>query len=525
MYRKWVVSDLDTMHRLLKRFPLPVLIFMGLYLIAGLFLYRDFGMGWDEPMQRELGNFCLDFITGKNYGLYTMQNRFHGGAFETICALPEQVLHLEDTRQIYFSRHLVTFLFSWMGTVFFYLLAKRLLGNDWRYAFLALIIFVITPRIFSHSFYNSKDMPFLVSFVAAMYYMFRFIDRPGVITAVLLAFFTGFAIANRILGILVPVFTVFWLCWNIVGRRKSAESLWSLGIYLIILPVFTVMCWPVMWTEPFYNFTESIRMMSRFPFEEPTLFMGQFYKPADLPWYYVPVWIAISVPIAWQLLFLLGIILAMVAVFRDKKGIFEHWEWLACIGWFFGPWLMVVVLKSVIYDEWRHLFFTYPAFVLVGVMGWKWLNARTGFVANLLKFAGWAGILYQVIVALVFIIRTHPYEHVYFNVLAGKNIHLRYEMDYWGLSYREGWEYIAKTDHSDTIDIMWQTPAGMYSLDMLKPEDKKRLHPVNYLDCKYFVTHYRYYPTYPPEYKDKYYSVVVDGLEILTVFYNPYRKE
>ena len=36
-------------------------------------------------------------------------------------------------------------------------------------------------------------------------------------------------------------------------------------------------------------------------------------------------------------------------------------------------------------------------------------------------------------------IRDHPYQNVYFNLLAGSDKRHRFELDYWGLSYKEAW--------------------------------------------------------------------------------------
>jgi hypothetical protein len=46
----------------------------------------------------------------------------------------------------------------------------------------------------------------------------------------------------------------------------------------------------------------------------------------------------------------------------------------------------------------------------------------------------------------------HPYEYTYFNQLTGgvRGAHLRYETEYWGLSLREGIEWINQNSNSET---------------------------------------------------------------------------
>ena len=40
----------------------------------------------------------------------------------------------------------------------------------------------------------------------------------------------------------------------------------------------------------------------------------------------------------------------------------------------------------------------------------------------------------------------HPYQNVYFNLLAKKNFHKKFEMDFWGLSNKNALEYISSIE-------------------------------------------------------------------------------
>ena len=48
-------------------------------------------------------------------------------------------------------------------------------------------------------------------------------------------------------------------------------------------------------------------------------------------------------------------------------------------------------------------------------------------------------------------IQLHPFEYVYFNKLAKRPLHTQYEMDYWGVSYKQAFEALAKVDTDTTI--------------------------------------------------------------------------
>jgi hypothetical protein len=50
-------------------------------------------------------------------------------------------------------------------------------------------------------------------------------------------------------------------------------------------------------------------------------------------------------------------------------------------------------------------------------------------------------------------IRYHPHQYAYFNFLAGKSVGQKFDLDYWGLSYRDGLEYIVNNDLRPVIKL------------------------------------------------------------------------
>jgi len=122
--------------------------------------------------------------------------------------------------------------------------------------------------------------------------------------------------------------------------------------------------------------------------------------------------------------------------------------------------------------------------------------------------------------------RNHPYQNLYFNKLTGgiKGAQNRFDMDYWGLSYRKGLEYILKTDTGNSIPFATFNTGGKDNVLLLPEEQRNRLVNVGDINnASYFLTNFRggspirtsmdnIYP-----YK-KYYSVKIDGVEILVVY-------
>jgi hypothetical protein len=73
-----------------------------------------------------------------------------------------------------------------------------------------------------------------------------------------------------------------------------------------------------------------------------------------------------------------------------------------------------------------------------------------------------------------------------------QTIKSRYEMDYWGLSCREGLEKLLATDPSETITIFAETPPVIESALMLEPDQRARIRFTEDQDsADYYLSHYR----------------------------------
>jgi hypothetical protein len=193
--------------------------------------------------------------------------------------------------------------------------------------------------------------------------------------------------------------------------------------------------------------------------------------------------------------------------------------------WFFVPLLSVVFLKSVLYDGWRHMFFIYPAFLLICLRGlgsfFDTINARfTGAGRKAINITSICIILLAMAGTLRFMIVYHPYQNVYFNLLTGDmaNAKDKFEMDYWGLSYREALEYVVEKDRDKQIKICVANPPGEVSALMLHAEDRSRLiFTRDPRKAEYFLSNYRWHKIEYP-YKNEYFSIKVGDTNIMVVY-------
>jgi hypothetical protein len=114
---------------------------------------------------------------------------------------------------------------------------------------------------------------------------------------------------------------------------------------------------------------------------------------------------------------------------------------------------MVILLNSVLYDSWRHLFFIYPFFILVAIIGWvnlfpKGASATKSYVIKVLITAIF---LFQI---SAWMISNNPRQYLYFNFLAGQsNLQEKWEMDYLGLSNKDVIQDLLGTDKSKQVSV------------------------------------------------------------------------
>ena len=496
-----------------RRFKLiSINIFFFTLLLLGLNIYRDYGISWDEPISRANGMITLHHLGEKltpsliprdkelvkfNTPLNKYADRDYGIAFDAPVSFLERVFHIEDTREIYMFRHLLTF-FVFVGGVFavFRLGERRFL--DWRLGLLAAFFLVLSPRFFAESFYNNKDIVFMAFFAIAMNANIAFILKPSIRGALLGALASAVAIDVRIMAVVLPVLTLFMLLIRLQRSDFSWRTLLpEISLYYAVLVLSVLALWPWLWSSPLTNFLQAFANMANFRWPGSVLYMGSHIKASELPWHYIPVWIAITTPILYLPFFLLGVLVTVRQFLNRRfflwKGESELQDFFF-LGLFAGPLIAVIVLHSVLYDGWRQMYFIYPAFILITLKGlmvlWKVFTLRSSY-----KPIFFVLMIFTLSHTAIWMVKAHPFQNVYFNSLAGRDWKNHFEVDYWGLSNRQALEYILKHDSHAIISVYpgSNTPINN-SLLMLRREDRLRLRVVHTeVEADYIVNNFRDY--------------------------------
>jgi hypothetical protein len=459
---------------------LPVVFLILADLLLLLFIYDDYGIGWDENSSRDIGVHNA-LVANKTFGylffekealhnrvmqklptekqqsylnddyLDQYQYRMYGPAFELGLVGLEAILGIEDDRSLYLMRHVVTHLFFLFGLLVFYLLLFHHF-QDWRISLLGTFMLLMIPRLFAHSFFNPKDIPFLVSCILSAFTMVRFLDRPGWKWACLHGLTCAIAVDIRIIGIIFPALTIGMAGLEILLSpikkkiQKQSHLKWSF-FFLIATTLFSIALWPYAWEDPWGHFIFSLKSMSDYPWQGSLLFLGKIYTPVEyLPASFFPVWFGVINPPV----LLLGFMASLFNLLSFKRVSFtstaktDRLLFIALV-LFIVPAVLPVLLQSVLYDDCRHLFFVYPFFIIASLYGFLWIYEK---ISNKMKLKrGHFYLLTTLILmpVLIKMIRIHPYQNVYFNDFAGKNIAENFEIDYWGVSYKEGLDFILET--------------------------------------------------------------------------------
>jgi hypothetical protein len=521
-----------------------VTVFLGVMLAAGLAGFRDYGIAWDEPVQRQYGSEVYAYVVHHDQQLFLDRHRYYGPVVELLLYSLEKAFALEDPRSIYLMRHLVGFLMLWAGVVFFYLLCRRTFGS-WKLGLLGSALLFLSPRIFAHGFYNTKDVPFLSMFIVGVYTLERYLDARTAGRAVVHGVVCAVLVDTRIVGLLLPALTVAAVMYGAIAdaRRGAAAGpwrgpcpglkgiAWSLLAYLVSWAAVTVLLWPTLWRDPLGNFIRVFQGMRNFPWEATVLYLGKYTWSTALPWHYTLVWMAVTTPLAYLVLFGVGLAVSLwhLATPGRQGAPIARRDTAIVLLWVFIPLVYYSISRTVLYDEWRHSFFVYPAVLMIALTGLVWLRrtieARAGrWLGRSLGRVASAGLIWLVALNVgataTFMLRYHPFQNVFFNSFVGgpAGAQGKFELDYWGLSYRKGLEFLVKHDRQPEIPVYAATLPGKYNADMLRPRDRERLvFPTDHNEARYYITNFRWDVNRFPA-SAEIYSVKVAGAKLMALY-------
>lgn len=429
---------------------LVLILFLSVALYIGYVTAQDYGLSWDELGIYDYSNQMLtayklihrpwDFESQVSDPLLNLYGPFH---FMASTLLSRYMNAVDKSWSLYEAHHFVYFLTFLLGIPILYSLCLRWM-SEWAALGVA-VLFSTQPLFWGNAFINPKDTPFMVFFMASMYFGLQMADSSSksvwwktIIAGILL----GLTTSIRSLGPMAGALVILYGLW------KDPHKILRLApLYIIVTMVVTYLTWPYLWGSPVSRFFESLLTMSKHPMDFGVLFMGNIYSSSQIPAIYFPTFIVLQLTIPMLILILLGAILSLLQFFKGGNR-----EPLLLFGlWFLTPSLAVILVRSTMYDNARQLQFLLPPLFIFAGIGLDMLLTR-------IKTHLW-----QVVLILALIvpgvyanIRLHPYQYIYYNELIGGvgGAFRKFDLDYSGTSFKEAQKYLNANSAPNTKTVV-----------------------------------------------------------------------
>ena len=523
--------------KIASTFKLPVLLFFSIYFLIGITIHRDYGISWDEPIQRGHGTVSWDAVNKRfdhffyqtpyqNKKLTEYKHRHYGVLFQMVALQLERILNIESEKEQFYLRHLMGFLLFFTAVFFFYKIIL-LRTNSWKWGLVGASFLILSPRLFAHSFFNPKDTITLSFFIIATFTFLRFLEHKNYKTALWHALACGLLLNTRIVGIVIPVLTLAFMFWeaafislfiplirklfkdstnntnsnNSLPKIQPTKTVLSSLLFIIFTGLFTYIFWPYLWDQPFIRFPEVWKTFSQYQWKGEILYWGKYVLSTDLPWHYIPSYMLVSTPLIFGPLFLLGfgfllknVAFSRFCLYRNQAERID----LILLALFLAPLLAVILLNSVMYDGWRHMYFIYSGFLGLTIIGLYQLHQlyqlRKKRVYKWIWYITFCLVLLNMSHVLYWMVRYHPHQNTYFNPLIGKEALLKMEIDYWGQGFKHLYEILAEIDKSEEILVRASHYPGWENYKMLSPELQERFKynwPKENIEAGYYLTIFR----------------------------------
>ena len=526
------------------------ILFFLIFFLIGIFIFKDYGISIDEDNTRIIGFLSLEniyrtFLPDKVFQIsQIIENQISahpeklatsGVIFDLPMAFIEYLFKIEDSQKYYELRHLSNFLFFFISVYFFYRIIKKKY-NSYFFAILGALFLIISPRIFSNSFYNNKDLIFMSLCIINLYYGINFLERRNFKNSLIFAIVSGLLINVRILGIIQPSLIVFFYFINILRYEKNKNKIiYPLLFFLFLVPFFVILSWPYLWDNTIENFLTYLKNLSQHKLNIYTFYLGEFIFSPNAPWHYSIIWILITTPFFYIFLFTIGFILISYRFLSrlikiDKNESYNDlWrgnnELKDLIFYFIFLISLIIITKSssISYDGWRHLYFIYPSFLLIAIKGFHFLKIK--FFKNKYNYIYIISLI-LILPSVFWMIKNHPHQYVYFNILAGKDFKKNFEMDYLGLSNKKALELIVKNDNRKVKVYNLNTADLNLSKKILQQKIRDKIIIVdNVENADYITNNYRDwkgknrpYDFIIPKDFNIAYEIKVDNISINTIY-------
>jgi len=528
-----------------KKFDKVIItLFFLSFLLVGFFLYKDYSISLDEDLNRLNGLVSLKYIFKKIGSISYFEQRFpdipdlnlypdkiYGVMFDLPLAIIEFFFEFKNTADLFFLRHIITFVIFFISTIYFFKLIEYHYKNHYI-SLLGVVFLITTPRIFSEGFYNSKDILFMSLIIISLYYNTKSFSFYKTRDLILGSLFTAAASAVRINGVYIIFIT---LLFHFLDFKKKEFFFKALILNFFLFFLFLYIFFPYLWESPFKNFYNSFFGFTNYGWGGYELYLGEYIRAKFVPWHYFFVWFFITTPIIYLLYIVLGLFVVIKNIlfffflisannkyllWKNKKQMTSVYLFMV----FLIPIYFIIILNSTLYTGWRHLYFIYPVLIFIsleGIFFTKKILKKYFIIVNFLLIS------LQIFFLLIFLIISHPIQNVYFNNISKNFVINSFPYDYWGLSNLLMINKLISIEYNEIpLNIAAASLMDLNKTKLIMTEDQKN--KINFLGTEknkadYIITNFYYNKTFEKKFEipNNFYSLIkleIDGFLISEIF-------
>jgi len=426
---------------------LGLVLLIALSLGSGINADDKFQVDYSQKLVNYYGTFGKD-TTALNIPEGNMH--LYGGFFEVVTGFTNKMLGFKPGELAYHNvRHASSAVLGWVTMLCAALFAGLIAGQ--RAALITFLIMMVSPRFVGDSLMNPKDIPFAAGYMMAIYNMAAVLNKlhkPNRWNIAGLAAGLGIALGIRAGGLLsfgmLGMFAGLHFLLKHGGLKAFSNTSVLKKYALITLGVaaagyvFALFFWPFALQSPLKNPFVALSKFSDLEVKIRVLYEGVNVMSDKTPWNYALKWIAYTVP----LIALTGFVGSLFLLPRLLRKYQPLWVILAFFAAIF-PIFYVIYKNSVIHDGWRHLTFAYPTMCVAAALFWNEIGKMLP-QQKMVNYAYSAVLGLLLLLPASFIVANRSMPYVYFNEIIGgtKGAFGKFETDYWGISVRQGLEWM-----------------------------------------------------------------------------------
>ena len=438
-----------------KTSRLLAFLLMTALFLAGLLTSTDYGLHYDEPAEQVIlrenlkeyayqlwgdGSEALRYYNSLGIRrISESEERDHGqSAFYPAAPLLALAERSPDTFTTLW--HAYTWLWFMAGVLAIYGFGRDM-GWSRAISCAAALLYYLAPRFFAEGHYNNKDVVLLSLVLLVLWIGLRLLRKPGFANGLGFSLLGAVSANTKIAG---------FLPWGLVAIaaliRTTARREWNARLRCIAVTtaagfcLFYALLTPALWNDPARHVAYLLQNAANFSrWTGVIIYRGIRVNQqiAPIPRLYLPVMMALTLPLYTLPLFLVGqwhafrsaisaIARHGISALKDERRLM-----LLCLTmcWFL-PLGYAVWARPIVYNGWRHFYFAYAGIALLAGHGMAWMAEWP----LKLKRAATALLCLCFTLSAIGIALNHPFQYGYYNLLAQKNAATDMELDYWGVS-------------------------------------------------------------------------------------------